>query len=274
MVLLGEKQLKKKLFPLVLVLIASMILISTNLTANQNVRLDKILATPLNTLHTIDSDWSTGWTMSAPLGTDIEVLSSYSGEASVLHLNDSSGGNYATAKHSFGKNITFGRVNVKILVALSPGQEVLIGFLSGGASPVEYLRMSLAGDFEVSYSSSFNDLDTPTNYLGGIWYEVGFEVNCSSSTTKTYINGVEKSSDIFESTALYMDGFIISTSASGGPTEQGDYYIAWMDYSWVTVDENPIPGFEFTYIVIGIFVLALLIVAIRIRGQKEILNYF
>jgi len=129
------------------------------------------------------------------------------------------------------------------------------------------------GWFEVEYGSTFNALDTPTNYLGGLWYEVGIEFNCTSNTTKTYINGLERSSDVFASNASFMDSLFFSTTASGGPGVQGDYYIAWVDYSWVLPGDNPIPGFELTYLFLGIFVFAVIMVSIRKRGQKRVLNF-
>ncbi len=268
-------QLKKKTVPLVFLILTSLILISANIELTHNERLNDTVPTQLNTLHTIDTDWTTNWTMSSPAGTTIEVLGSYSGQTSVLHLNDSSGGTWATATHAFGRNISFGKVTVKVLVAQTTGQEVRIGVRSEG-QPKASIRMRDDGTFEVEYGSTFNPLDNPTSYLGGVWYEVGIEFNCTSNTTKTFINGVEKSADVFQSNSSFMDALFITTTASGGPSIQGDYYIAWVDYSWITANGGtpPIPGFDLAYILLGILMFAGFMAFIRKRGQKVFLNYF
>lgn len=238
----------------------------------QDKDLKKTLPVQLRALHTIDSNWATGWSYNIGTNYTMEILGSFGGQTSVLHLNDSSGTQWITATHSFGENITAGKITVMVRIATGTPEFGINLYSEGGWR--EGLRMR-QDNFEVSYGSTFNALDMPTTYVLNEWYQVGFEFNCTGNTTKTYINGVEKSSDICETeTATFIDAFQLRTEASANPGAQGDYYIAWIDYSWVTSGGGgpplpPIPGFEAVYLILGLFMIMGLWALIRRRKNDQ-----
>ncbi len=261
---------------LVIILLASFFTISISFIIINEEGLGKFQSLNLTTSYTIDNDWVTNWTMDTPVGTMIEILDNYGGQVGVLHLNDSSTGAIATATHSFGESRSYGRVDVYIQVAAGGTPEITFG-LSLVSSLQEAIGMSSAGNIMVSYGSAWNSLDIPTSYSQGQWYQIGFEFNLTSNTTKTYVDGVQKSYDPTELNATeYVDGFQIKTFTSGGTGAQGNYYIAWVDYSWVSEstggDSPPIPGFEMIYMILGLCMILGIFALIDRQKEIKIIN--
>ncbi|NHI91240.1 MAG: hypothetical protein EAX96_01970 [Candidatus Lokiarchaeota archaeon] len=224
--------------------------------------------------HTLDGSvsWSTSnnWTFVQGADTSVNNLSSYDGGTDLLWLNDSGPSTQCVAKHNWTTHINNGTIKIYLQVAQT-NADFEISLISASFYSAR-IRFNSTGYIQ-RYGGAiiWNSLDQETSYNGDTWYIITLEFNCTSNELKVYLNGILKSTDPFDLPATYFDGIVFSS----GFGSQGNLYIDWVDFSWAPSDDTttgspPIPGFEFTYILVGL--IATIGIVIFAKKRKPLIS--
>ncbi|NHI93996.1 MAG: hypothetical protein EAX96_16020 [Candidatus Lokiarchaeota archaeon] len=179
------------------------------------------------------TDWGdpTGWGRREPEGTNIEIIPNYYGWGKIAYCTDTISSDYFQLYYDNPTSAVAGSYTFLIMPEQTD-KEIRIG-ISGDLSKTTKATIEFGtdGHFKVGVPT-YQNLDIDTTYEAHKWYLITLEFNCTSDIMTVYINGIQKSQNLFSIAADYIYQFYIS-SYPDTQTNCGAS-IAWMDYSWAS----------------------------------------